>query len=66
LPDREAVRALPSDVLNRLRQAAIAARYDEIIELIETLRITAPNTAAQLRRMADVFDYDGIRETLGQ
>jgi hypothetical protein len=44
----------------------IAARYDEIIELIETLRITAPNTAAQLRRMADVFDYDGIRETLGQ
>jgi len=36
-----------SDVLNRLRQAAIAARYDEIIELIETLRITAPNTAAQ-------------------
>jgi CheY-like chemotaxis protein len=66
LPDREAFRALPSDVLNRLRQAAIAARYDEIIELIETLRITAPNTAAQLRRMADVFDYDGIRETLGQ
>ena len=64
LLDREASRALPPAVLNRLRQAVIAARYDEIVELAETIRITDPNLATELRRMADLFDYDGMRELL--
>ena len=62
----DALRALPPDVLNRLRQAVIAARYDEIVQLIETkIRVTDPNTANELRRMADAFDYDGMRKLLG-
>jgi signal transduction histidine kinase len=64
LLDREASRALPPAVLNRLRQAVIAARYDEIVELAETIRITDPNLATELRRMADLFDYDGMRDLL--
>jgi hypothetical protein len=51
-------------VLGKLRQAVIAARYDEIVVLIEILRITDPKVATDLRRMADVFDYDSMRELL--
>ncbi len=40
------------------------ARYDELVELIETIRVTEPDLAAELRRMADVFDYDGLRNLL--
>jgi hypothetical protein len=39
-----------------------AARYDEIALLIETIRVTEPEVAARLRRMADLFDYDGLRD----
>jgi CheY-like chemotaxis protein len=62
---RNALRALPPDVLNRLRQAVIATRYDEIVELLETVRIADTNLATELRSMADVFDYDGMRALLG-
>ena len=58
------LRALPPDVLGKLRKAVIAARYDEIVELVETIRITEPDVAARLRRMADLFDYDGMRDLL--
>jgi PAS domain S-box-containing protein len=64
--DRDALRALPRDVLEKLRRAVIAARYDEIVELVETLRVTRPDAAAGLRRMADMFDYDGMRDILGE
>jgi hypothetical protein len=43
-----------------------AARYDEIAELIETIRMTEPDLAAGLRRMADLFDYDGLRSLVDQ
>jgi CheY-like chemotaxis protein len=64
--DQGALRALPRDLLGKLRKAVIAARYDEIGELLETIRITQPDVAAGLRRMADLFDYDGLRVLLGQ
>ena len=64
LLDKDALRAFPPDMLDRLRQAVIAARHDEIIELLETVRIADANLATKLRRMADVFDYDGMRELL--
>jgi CheY-like chemotaxis protein len=60
----EALRALPQDVLNRLRKAVIAARYDEIVVLIEILRLTDPNLATELSRMADLFDHDGMQNLL--
>ncbi|MDD5308539.1 MAG: PAS domain S-box protein [Deltaproteobacteria bacterium] len=62
--DKDTLRALPPDVSGRLLGAVIAARYDEIIELIETIRITDPDVAAGLRRMVDLFDYDGLRNLL--
>jgi hypothetical protein len=62
--DRSAFRALPQDLLGRLRKAVIAARYDEMIEIIETIRTTEPDLAAGLRRMADLFDYDSMRDLL--
>jgi PAS domain S-box-containing protein len=62
--DRDALRALPPDVLGNLHQAVLAARYDQIVELVETLRGTQPDVAARLRRLADRFDYDGMRDLL--
>ena len=64
--DREALRALPEGVLDKLHKAVIAVRYDEMIEIIEAIRTTNPNVATVLRRMADVFDYDGLRGLLGR
>ncbi|MBK9965302.1 MAG: response regulator [Holophagales bacterium] len=62
--DREALRALPGDLLDRLLKAVTAARYDELVELVETVRRTDPDLATSLRRMADGFDYDGMRNLL--
>jgi PAS domain S-box-containing protein len=62
--DRNALRALPEEVLADLRKAVIAARYDDLVGFVEAIGITAPEVAAGLRRMADGFDYDGLRELL--
>ena len=64
--DKAALQSVPRDVLDKLRRAVTVARYDEIAELIETIRMTEPDLAAGLRRMADLFDYDGLRSLLGQ
>jgi hypothetical protein len=64
--DQEALRGLPQGLLARLRKAVTAARYDDIVELIETLRTTEPQIAEGLRQMADLFDYDGLRHLLDQ
>jgi PAS domain S-box-containing protein len=64
--DRAALQALPEDVLGALRKAAAAARYDDIVKIVETIQITEPGVATRLRRMAESFDYDGIRDLLGR
>jgi CheY-like chemotaxis protein len=62
--DRNALRALPPDLLGKLRKAVIAAHYAEILEIVETIRIRQPDVATGLRRMADDFDYDGMLDFL--
>ena len=64
--DRAALAALSPEVLGKLRKAVIAARYDELVELVETIRLTEPKVAAGLRRMADHFDYQGLRDLLSR
>jgi len=64
--DNDALRALAPQVLDRLRTAVIAARYDEIVELVETIRITDADVATGLRRMVNRFDYEGVQNLLGQ
>ena len=62
--DQAALRHLPPDVRASLRKAVIAARYNEIVTIIEMIRVTEPNVATKLRRMTDLFDYDGMRDLL--
>ena len=62
--DRAALRALPEEVLQGLCKAVLAARYDEIVELVESIRSAQPELAATLRRLAERFDYDGIKRLL--
>jgi two-component system cell cycle sensor histidine kinase/response regulator CckA len=61
---REALRAIPEGIVERMGKAAIAARYDEMVALIDTIETTEPRVAAELRRMVDLFDYDGLRALL--
>jgi PAS domain S-box-containing protein len=63
--ERDVLRALPRELLDRLGKAVIAARYDEIVGLVETIRVAQPDLAKGLRRMADLYDYDGLRSLLG-
>lgn len=60
----EELRSLSGDVLTKLQTAVIAARYDDMLDLIETIRTTAPAAAASLRGMAARYDYDGVRSLL--
>jgi CheY-like chemotaxis protein len=64
--DRASLQAVPEQVLGALRKAVAAARYDDIVAIVETIRITEPSLAKGLRRMAEIFDYDGMRELLGR
>ena len=62
--DKAVLRRLPRDLLSKVYRAVTAARYDDLVELIETVRMTEPDPAAELRRMADAFNYDGLRNAL--
>jgi len=64
--DRASLQALPEEVLGALRKAVAAARYDDIVAIVETIRITEPDVASGLRRMAEIFDYDGMKDLLGR
>ena len=64
--DKVALGRIAPDVLGKLRKAVVAARHSEIVKIVETIRDTEPGLAAELQRMADQFDHDGMRELLGQ
>ena len=64
--DIDAIRGVLQDMRGKLRKAAMAARCDELVELVETIRMTEPDAATLLRRMVDLFDYDGLRDLLTQ
>jgi signal transduction histidine kinase/CheY-like chemotaxis protein len=66
LLDQDALQGVDPDILDKLRKAVVAARYGEIVQLVETIRGAQPEVAAELRRMADLFDQDGMRHILGQ
>jgi DNA-binding response OmpR family regulator len=63
--DKDALRGLSRELLSKLSKAVCAARYDEMVEIIETVRIIDPEVAIGLRRLADRFDCDRLRELLG-
>jgi PAS domain S-box-containing protein len=62
--NRAALQALPEDVLGELRKAVAAARYDDIVEIVETIQTTEPDAATRLLRMVESFDYSGMRDLL--
>jgi PAS domain S-box-containing protein len=64
--DQGVPRASCDDVLGRLRDAAITARYDEILELVKRIGDTEPELASALGEQANRFDYQGILSILNQ
>jgi len=65
-PSSSSFSTLPADVVSRLRESVIAARYGDILSLIELIRGTEPGLATELRTRIDHFDYDGILALLGE
>ena len=61
-----ALRSLPQGVAQRLREAALAARHDELLELVERIRLTQPIVAELIRRRVARLDYEGILVMLGR
>jgi len=57
---------LPEEILSELRQAAHAARYDEIVEILDEVRLISPGGAEVLRRCVERFDYEGILALVGR
>lgn len=55
----------PSDLLDDLRSATVAAEYDKALEIVGTLAETAPAAAEELRRLVRTFDYQGVIDRLG-
>jgi CheY-like chemotaxis protein len=62
----DALQALPPELLDSLWEAVVAARYDEIVALIETIRVIDPQVATRLGEKAEIFDYDGLRRLLSE
>ncbi len=52
--------ALPGDLVAGLRDAALIADLDRILELTGLLEARAPAMAQELRRLAEGFAYPGI------
>ena len=51
---------LPAKTVVQLRQAAGSADYGRVIEILDGVESTAPDTAAALREIAERFDYPGL------
>ena len=64
--EQERLPVLTADLRAKLRTAVLAARYDTILELIEAHRAVDPRGAASLRKMAERFDYSGLRDLVGR
>jgi PAS domain S-box-containing protein len=62
--DYGALRALPRDLIERTRNAVVSARLDAIASAIDDIAAAAPDAAALMRRMAGLFDYEGLRGIL--
>jgi len=55
----------PTQLLDELRSATVAAEYDKALELIGDLVETAPAAAEELRRLVRAYDYQGVIDRLG-
>jgi CheY-like chemotaxis protein len=61
----ESLSHVPSQLLDDLRSATVAAEYDRALELVGDLAATVPATAEQLRRLVRSFDYQAVIDRLG-
>jgi|GEM_PF-3678416 len=64
--DEPAWRNVPVDVVNRLCAAVHAARYEEIMKIVELLQPAVPAAAESVRRLAEAFDYGEILALVGR
>jgi two-component system cell cycle sensor histidine kinase/response regulator CckA len=51
---------LPGGLREELRKAVLAARYDQILALVDRIEDVSPDSATEVRERLHRFDYDGI------
>jgi hypothetical protein len=49
-----------------LKDAVVAARYEEMVGITERIRPSEPAAAAGLKRLVDGFDCEGILQRIGK
>jgi len=61
----EMLSELPPEWISELRQATLVLSRTAMAELIERIQARAPDTAKGLQRFVDDFQFDRIRDLLG-
>ena len=55
---------LPIKIYEDLRQATLAARYDDLVQIIEKIHSIDANLAELLYQLVDEYNYDGILDLI--
>lgn len=64
--DRDALRALIPELVGPLRVAVTAARREDVVRLVESIRTTFPAVATVLRALAEEQDFVGLDDLLSE
>jgi CheY-like chemotaxis protein len=59
-PRADGALSIPVEMTTRLQAAALAADLDQVLEIIDQLDLSWPQTAAQLRQLANRLQYDEL------
>jgi two-component system cell cycle sensor histidine kinase/response regulator CckA len=57
---------LPIKIYKDLRQATLAARYDDLVQIIEKIHSIDTNLAEILYQLVDEYNYDGILDLIDE
>jgi PAS domain S-box-containing protein len=58
----ESLAGLPPDLMHSMHQAVIGADLDELLERIDEVEARDPHIAQELRRLAELFEYQQLRD----
>ena len=56
----EDVATLPPELIGKIRQAAVNAQFDQLLNAIEAIRGSAPRLSNHLRNLTNNFQYDAL------
>jgi len=61
---RESLKSVPDELLSQIHEATVNADLDRLLQLIDQVNNYNVETAKQLRRFAEQFDYQNLLNLL--